>query len=142
MHQRYAPPPLDQRWLIAMLKDQFPAHKGHVRLEELLQELVHAYMMWWLLMASFPARRIVGTAPLWEVRQIHASDLERFSSDCFYYLGGILRKESLWGGPMDFRGTRETASSINERFDFPDLVWEPLLKVAAQQRSEKIIHLR
>lgn len=141
MATRYAPPPLDTRWLVATLKDMFPAHKEHPRSVELLHELVHAYTIWWMLMVTFRERRIVATAPLWVVRRIHATDLERFFADCFDYLGKIPHKEDLWGGPLDFRGTHDTARSIHELFDYPDLVWEPLLQTAEQQRSEHVVRI-
>ncbi len=138
---RYSLPPLDQAWLVASLKDMFPAHKTSHEMVTLVHDLVHAYMIWWMLMVTFPKRRIVGTGPLWQVRQIHATDLERFFADCFDYLGRIPTKKELWGGPLDFRGTHDTARSLKEVLDFPDLVWEPILQTATAQRVESIIRL-
>ncbi|MEN9920149.1 MAG: hypothetical protein RL538_42 [Candidatus Parcubacteria bacterium] len=140
------PPPLDQAWLRAKLIDTFYIkEKGDnnpdLEARQLMSDLVHAYLMWWVLMITFPERRIVGTAPLWEVRRIHASELERFLSDCLGYLGRIPQKKDLWRGPLDFRGTHETARSVHELFDYPDLVWEPILRTAREQRDEKIIRL-
>lgn len=140
MRTRYAPPPIDQSWLLAHLVDTFDAGENDTA-RSLLRELVHGYLIWWMLMVTFPSRRIVGTAPLWEVRRIHASDLERFFADCFDYLGRIPRKKDLWGGAMDFRGTHDTARSLNELFDHADLVWQPILRTAEQQRSNTIIRL-
>lgn len=141
MANRYAPPPLDTAWLLASLKDMFPSHNEHPRTIELLQQLVHAYSMWWVLMVTFRERRIVGTAPLWIVRRIHSSEIERFFADCFDYLGRIPRKEDMWGGALDFRGTHDTARSIHELFDYPDLVWEPILQTAEKQRNETIVRI-
>lgn len=140
MRTHYAPPPIDQSWLFAHLVDRFDVRENDAA-RKLLRNLVHAYVMWWVLMISFPNRRIVATGPLWEVRRIHASDIERFCADCFDYLGRIPRKEDLWGGPMDLRGTRDTARAIDALFDYPDLVWEPILRADREQRSEKIIRL-
>ena len=138
----YIPPPLDQRWLIASLIDTFYKNDRPDEIaRQLLSELVHAYLMWWVLMITFPERRIVGTAPLWEVRRIHASDIERFFFDCFGYLGRIPTKKDLWRGELDFRGTHDTARSIAQLFEHPDLVWTPILKTAASQKDEKIIRL-
>ncbi|MEY2665634.1 MAG: hypothetical protein RLZZ480_739 [Candidatus Parcubacteria bacterium] len=97
--------------------------------------------MWWVMMVTFPKRRIVGTGPLWVVRQVHASDLERFYYDCFGYLGTIPRKAHLWGGELDFEGTRETAFAIRQLFDSPDLVWSPILRADEAHRRELVVRI-
>lgn len=45
MHTRYAPPPIDQRWLISSLIDAFPSHKEHPETRSLIHELVYAYLI-------------------------------------------------------------------------------------------------
>ncbi len=141
MHTRYAPPPLDQRWLVAALIDAIPSYKEHPDARPLVSELVYAYLIWWTLMRSFPNRRIVATAPLWLVRHIHASNQERFMADSFDYLGRIPRKNDLWRGELDFRGTFDTVRSLEELFDSHALAWEPLIQTARRQKSDKIIRL-
>jgi hypothetical protein len=129
------------RWLIASLIDSFPAHKQHPEARSLIHELVYAYSVWWTLMMNFPERRVVGTPPLWIVRCIHASDLERFFADCLGYLGRIPKKSDLWGGELDFRGTFDTARSLEELFDSHAIAWEPLLQTAQRQKLETVIRL-
>lgn len=143
MRTHYSPPALNQEWLLASLKDEFLKDelKGHIKLTEQLKELVDAYTYWWWLMLTYPDRRIVGTPPMWYVRQIHARRLERFFADCFDYLGKVLTKESLWTGEFDFRGTHDTARSLREKFDFYPLAWAPLLQLDEELRSEKIIRI-
>lgn len=141
MHTRYAPPPIDQRWLISSLIDAFPSHKEHPETRSLIHELVYAYLIWWTLMMNFPHRRIVATAPLWAVRRIHASNRERFLADSLDYLGRIPKKSDLWGGELDFRGTFDTVRSLEELFDSHALAWEPLIQTAKRQKSDTVIRL-
>jgi hypothetical protein len=133
------PPPIDTKWLLAALKDKFPAHKGNPEMQDLLDELVNAYSTWWLLMSKYPERRIVAIAPVWAVREIHAEDLELFFADCFDYLGKIPVKKDIWGGAMDFRGTYETASTIEEAGIYAGLPWQPIMRVARGDLTPRIV---
>ena len=141
MHTQYAPPSLDQAWLLASLKDAFPSHKTHRDSLHLLEELVVAYTNWWWLMLTYPNRRIVGTPPLWFVKKVHASRLEDFFYDCSRYLGKVITKDDLWQGELDFRGTHDTARSLHEKFNYVPLAWEPVLRVAQRQKSETIVRV-
>jgi hypothetical protein len=142
MRTQYTPPALDQAWLSATLRDEFPSHKTSPEASHLIDELVLAYTYWWWLMLTYPERRIVGTPPLWIVRRIHARRLERFFADCFDYLGKVLTKESVWKGEQDFRGTFDTARSLREKFDSYPPAWTPILRLDEQLRDEKIIRLQ
>lgn len=138
---RYAPPPIDQRWLLAALKDSFSEHKDEHAFAAQLQDLIQAYSTWWMLMLNFPSRRIVATGPIWFIRSIHTTEIERYLYDCLNYLGRIPERKEVWGGELDFRGTLETARSLTELFDAIPSAWEPLMRVAAQQKSASIIRL-
>ena len=141
MHTRYAPPPIDQRWLIAAIMDAFPAHKEHPDTRSLIHELVYGYIIWWTLMLNFPDRRIVATTPLWIACRIHASDPMRFVADSFDYLGRTPKKSDRWGGELDFVGTFDTVRSLEELFDSYALAWEPLIQTAKRQKSDAVIRL-
>jgi hypothetical protein len=140
MQPGYVLPPIDQRRLVAELKDAFPNHK-HPATASLLHELVHAYQVWWLLMTHFPERKIAGPVPLWYVRQVHASDMERFFFDCYSYLGRLPQKTDVWSGEEDFEATMDTARSLRKMFDYPDMIWEPILRSDEALRSATIIRI-
>jgi hypothetical protein len=139
MKYGYQLPPIDQRLLLANLKDLFPNHHHHSH--SLLSDLVHAYLVWWVLMAEFPKRKIAGPAPLWYVRQIHAADQERFFVDAFNYLGRLPQKEDIWAGESDFESTIDTAQSLRSIFDYPDMLWEPILRTDQRLRSNLVIRI-
>lgn len=135
----FVPPPIDKAWLVANLRDTFPKQK--MANHDLLEELAVAYLNWWRLMLTYPERRIVGPVPLWYVRRVHARQLDRFFFDCLSYLGKILDEKSVWRGATDFRGTHDTARSLSELFDRHQLVWEPILRTAKNQKENVVVRI-
>lgn len=140
--QHYAPPPLDRAWLIAALKDAYPAHNQKGSMLELLTELVQAYIMWWQLMLTFPERHIAGPAPLWAVRCVHALEVDRFISDSLEYLGRTPQRSDLWDEHKpDYRRTLGTARSLEEEFHYTPCVFDPIVRFAKTIKESPFIRL-
>lgn len=142
MRTQYTPPQIDEEWLLAKLKDDFQGYKNCKMINGQLYELVQAYVEWWRLMITFPERKILATPPIWYIRIIHSSRQERFFFDCFSYLGQIPQKEQVWRGrEEDISGVQETAISLRALYDQHSIAWGPIVKMAEELRSQKIVQL-
>lgn len=136
----FLPPPIDQRALVAKLKDHFPSHTSGA--DTLIADLVHGYSVWWTLMEHFPERPIVTTCDIWVVRQTHASDRAQFFHDCLQYLGRIPQPTEVWDGTMtESRSVLETDRTLRECFDHVPAPWEPLQRAAEAYKTGEVIWL-
>jgi hypothetical protein len=106
-HTRYAPPPLSQETLCAMVITNYPTHK---KSPSLIETLVRAYLDFWRLRKTFEERRIVAPGCILAVREAHLQcEGGLYLQDCVRYFGRFVsHAEMAWGGIQDVRGALDT----------------------------------
>ena len=132
---KYAPPPIDQRFLSRLVLEAYPSHQSCANLIDIL---VSEYVKLWRLVLNYPKHRVVAPGCLCAVQKVHQSaDRLSYFVDSMSYFGRYVSiKDLAWFGPMDIKGTVDTVHAYHDLHkEFPPEPWADMNAIYGQRRN-------